>query len=81
MFGQDSQAHDVSLGMSCAEPGVGLDDPDGCLPALLIPCFCDIPRFSVHVYNALSKVLSVMDLKVLGQANELQQSQFSFQIP
>ncbi|KAJ7396175.1 hypothetical protein BTVI_147576 [Pitangus sulphuratus] len=31
-FGQHSQAHGVILEVSCAEPGVGLDDPDGSLP-------------------------------------------------
>lgn len=36
VFGQHPQAHSVFLGASYAGPAVGLDDPDGFLPIMLI---------------------------------------------
>ena len=36
VFGQCSQTHGVTLEVSCVGPGVGLDGPDGSLPAQLI---------------------------------------------
>lgn len=35
-----TQAHGVTLGVSCAVPGFGLNDPDVFLPTQHILCFC-----------------------------------------
>ena len=40
-FGQLSQAHGVTLGVFCARPAAGLNDPDGPLPTQHILQLCD----------------------------------------
>lgn len=57
VLGLCSQAHGSTLGVSCAGPGVGLNDPCGSLPIQIILWLCDL--FSTEFSTRQDKCLTL----------------------
>lgn len=77
VFGLCSQAHAVTLGMSCAEPEVGLDDPGVSLPNQDLLWFCDSKPTPHSTGNENSDLISWPSLDRLPSGGEAGKLVFS----